>query len=124
MDPTGLPPRSTPHWSLYQRDLFERGTKYYEEPPFNTHPDELEKRAQEKLSLGGWSYASCNAGMGLTHDANRDAFKQWKIIPRMCVDTNERDTTTTIFGKRLPAPIAISPVGINKVREEEKAVEW
>lgn len=26
-DPTGLPPRSTPHWNLYQREIFVGGTK-------------------------------------------------------------------------------------------------
>lgn len=118
MDPTNLPPRSTPHWSLYQRDCFVRGTRDYIEPPFNTHPDELEKLAKERLSAGGWSYASCNAGLSDTHRANRDAFADWRIVPRMLVDTNQRDTTTEIFGKKLAAPFAFSPVGINKVRCE------
>lgn len=122
MDPTNLPPRSTPHWSLYQRENFVKGTKDYEEPPFDTHPDELERLARERLSLGGWSYASCNAGLSDTHKANRDAFQQWKIIPRMCVDTNQRDTTTEIFGRKLSAPIAFSPVGINKVSRRKQAL--
>jgi len=26
-DPTNLPNRTTPHWSLYQRDIFVGGTK-------------------------------------------------------------------------------------------------
>lgn len=33
----------------------------------------------------------------------------------MLVDTNKRDISTTIFGKKIPAPIAFSPIGINKV---------
>jgi isopentenyl diphosphate isomerase/L-lactate dehydrogenase-like FMN-dependent dehydrogenase len=33
----------------------------------------------------------------------------------MLVDTNERDTATTIFGHRVPAPIGFAPVGINKI---------
>lgn len=116
MDPTNLPPRSTPHYSLYQRDNFVRGTRDHVLPPFNTDFSHLEALAKERLSAGGWSYASCNAGLGLTHDANRKAFEQWKIVPRMCVDTNARDTSVEVFGRRLPVPIAISPIGINKVR--------
>jgi isopentenyl diphosphate isomerase/L-lactate dehydrogenase-like FMN-dependent dehydrogenase len=39
-------------------------------------------------------------------------------MPRMLVDTNTRDISTTIFGKKISAPIAFSPVGINKVSEQ------
>lgn len=119
MDPTNLPKRSTPHWSLYQRECFERGTADHQLPPFNTHPDELERLARERLSAGGWSYASCNAGLGTTHARNRTAFDTYNIIPRMLVDTTHRDTTITLFGKTLSAPICISPVGINKIYHPE-----
>jgi hypothetical protein len=120
MDPTNLPPRSTPHWALYRREKFVEATRDGQEPPFSTHPDELERLAKERLSATGWSYASCNAGLGDTHKSNRDAFKDWKIVPRMGVDTNARDTTTEIFGRKLSVPIGISPVGLNKVRFEAK----
>jgi isopentenyl diphosphate isomerase/L-lactate dehydrogenase-like FMN-dependent dehydrogenase len=76
----------------------------------------MEKLAKERLSAGGWSYAACNAGLGETNRENREAFSRWKIMPRMLVDTNLRDISTTIFGKKIPAPIAFSPIGINKVR--------
>jgi isopentenyl diphosphate isomerase/L-lactate dehydrogenase-like FMN-dependent dehydrogenase len=33
----------------------------------------------------------------------------------MLVDTNERDTSATIFGHRVPAPIGFAPIGINKI---------
>ncbi|KAJ3577934.1 hypothetical protein NPX13_g2632 [Xylaria arbuscula] len=44
-------------------------------PPFNTHPEKLRALAKEKLSEGGWSYASSNAGLSWTH---------WHAIPRHC----------------------------------------
>lgn len=37
----------------------------------------------------------------------------------MLVDTSQRDTTITLFGKKLSAPICISPVGINKIYHPE-----
>lgn len=37
MDPRNLPKRTTPHFSLYQRECFESGTKDGKLPPFNTH---------------------------------------------------------------------------------------
>ncbi|KAI9158171.1 LOW QUALITY PROTEIN: FMN-dependent dehydrogenase [Paramyrothecium foliicola] len=84
-------------------------------PPFNTHPDELERLAKEKLTQNGWYYASSNAGLSHTHLANRQAFFRHKIVPRQLVDTNERSTKTTIFGHEVSAPFGIAPVGINKI---------
>ena len=78
-------------------------------------PGKLEERAKEKLSEGGWLYASSNAGMSETHLANRQAFYRHRIIPRMLVDTNLRDTKTRIFGHKVSAPIGFSPIGINKI---------
>ncbi|UZJ56297.1 hypothetical protein CBS101457_005617 [Exobasidium rhododendri] len=119
MDPRNLPKRTTPHFSLYQRECFEAGTKDGVTPPFNTHPDELVRLAKERLSAGGWSYAACDAGLGDTNKENKEAFKRYKIMPRMLVDTNTRDISTTIFGKKISAPIAFSPVGINKIYHPE-----
>jgi isopentenyl diphosphate isomerase/L-lactate dehydrogenase-like FMN-dependent dehydrogenase len=33
----------------------------------------------------------------------------------MLVDTNSRDTSTSIFGHKVSAPIGFAPVGINKI---------
>lgn len=60
-------------------------------------------------------YASSNAGQSYTHLANRQAFYRHRIIPRMLVDTNKRDTKTTIFGHKVSAPIGFAPIGINKI---------
>jgi len=60
-------------------------------------------------------YASSNAGQSYTHLANRQAFFRHRIIPRQLVDTNLRDTTTTIFGHKVSAPIGFAPIGINKI---------
>jgi len=82
---------------------------------FSQDPGKLEERAQEKLSEGGWFYASSNAGQSETHLANRQAFYRHKIVPRMLVDTNKRDTLAEIWGHKCSAPIGFSPVGINKI---------
>lgn len=60
-------------------------------------------------------YASSNAGQSYTHLTNRQASYRHRIIPRMLVDTNERDTATTIFGHKVSAPIGFAPIGINKI---------
>ncbi|CAN9295190.1 unnamed protein product [Alternaria alternata] len=106
--------RSTPQYALYQRENFWKSNEG-EVPLFNTEPGKLEELAKEKLSQGGWFYASSNAGQSHTHTTNRQAFYRHRIIPRMLVDTNQRDTATEIFGHKVPAPIGFAPVGINKI---------
>jgi isopentenyl diphosphate isomerase/L-lactate dehydrogenase-like FMN-dependent dehydrogenase len=86
-----------------------------ETPRLMIDPGQLEAKAKEKLSEGGWYYASSNAGMSTTHLANRQAFFRHRIIPRMLVDTNTRDTATEIWGHKVAAPIGFAPIGINKI---------
>ncbi|KAK1139032.1 hypothetical protein N8T08_001336 [Aspergillus melleus] len=106
--------RTTPQWGLYQRENFWKVNEG-QTVPFNTDPIKLESLAHQKLSQGGWLYASSNAGMSQTHQANRQAFYRHRLIPNQLVDTNRRDTTTTIFGHRVSAPIGFAPIGINKI---------
>jgi len=106
--------RNTPQYALYQRELFWTPNEG-KVPLFNTHPDRLEERAEQALTQSGWFYASSNAGLSHTHLANRQAFYRHRIIPRMLVDTNIRDTKTEIFGHKVSAPIGFAPIGINKI---------
>lgn len=106
--------RNTPQWGLYQRELFWKDNTG-ELPPFSTEPGDLEDLAEKTLSLGGWYYASSNAGQSYTHLANRQSFYRHRIIPNMLVDTNKRDTKTEIFGHKVSAPIGFAPIGINKI---------
>ncbi|KAF2398960.1 FMN-dependent alpha-hydroxy acid dehydrogenase [Trichodelitschia bisporula] len=106
--------RKTPQYALYQRENFWRSNNG-EVVPFNTDPGKLEALAKERLTQNGWYYASSNAGLSYTHTANRQAFYRHRIIPRMLVDTNKRDTGTEIFGHKVSAPIGFAPVGINKI---------
>ncbi|KAJ5176299.1 uncharacterized protein N7482_002176 [Penicillium canariense] len=106
--------RTTPQWALYQRENFWKPNEG-QAPLFNTDPHKLEARAKEKLNEAGWYYASSNAGLSTTHLANRQSFFRHRIIPNALVDTNRRDTTTTIFGHKVSAPIGFAPIGINKI---------
>lgn len=114
MDPFDRPQKPV-SWMKYQRDNFISGTQHGQFPPFNTSPKALETLARTRLSQAGWLYASSNAGEGWTHEANRSAFMNWRIIPKMLEPNHERDTRISFLGKSLSAPIAFSPIGINKV---------
>ncbi|KAJ3781215.1 FMN-dependent dehydrogenase [Lentinula aff. detonsa] len=119
MDPTNKPKGSSPHYSLYQREIFRKGGTEGKLPHFSVHPDELAESTKKKLNDRAYFYANSNAGLGWTDKANREAFYAWRIIPRMLVDTNVRDLSIELFGHRIPAPILFAPIGINKLYSPE-----
>ena len=83
-------------------------------PPFPISAAELTTQAYAVLPerirawLGG-------AGREDTMRANRDAFDHWKIVPRMLVDISNPDMSVDFLGRRIAAPVMLSPVGLQKV---------
>ena len=55
-------------------------------------------------------------------DANRLAFRQWKIIPRMLRSTTHRDLRTTLFGHELESPICIAPIGVQTIFHPDREI--
>nr|WP_218851591.1 alpha-hydroxy-acid oxidizing protein [Nocardioides panaciterrulae] len=64
------------------------------------------------MSRQAWSYVAGSAGQQRTARANVEAFDRHRIVPRMLVDVEERDTSVELFGRRLPAPLLFAPVGV------------
>ena len=71
----------------------------------------LEHRARRAMSRRAWAYVAGGAGAGLTMAANRAAFAQWSIVPRMLAGASRRDLGVELFGRRLPTPLLLSPIG-------------
>lgn len=84
-------------------------------PAFSTDPTRLESAAGEVLEPGPFSYVAGGAGAGSTVRANRDALERWRVVPRLLTDATERDLSTTLFGSRVPAPVALAPVGVQSI---------
>jgi lactate 2-monooxygenase len=78
--------------------------------PFD--PEQLEAVARAKMSKQAFAYVAGGAGVELTMNANRAAFDRWRIVPRMLRDVSMRDTSVELFGRRLPAPFLLAPVGV------------
>ena len=76
------------------------------------------------MSPEAFAYVAGGAGTGATMRANRAAFDRWRIIPRMLRDVSERDTSVELFGRTLPAPFLVAPIGVLEMahREAERAV--
>jgi isopentenyl diphosphate isomerase/L-lactate dehydrogenase-like FMN-dependent dehydrogenase len=74
-------------------------------------PARLEAAARRRMSRPAWSYVAGSAGQQRTDRANRAAFDRWKIVPRMLRDISVRDMRVELFGRSLPAPLLLAPIG-------------
>jgi lactate 2-monooxygenase len=74
--------------------------------------EQLEMAAQVALSPEAFAYLAGGAGGESTMRANREAFDRWRIVPRMLRDVSRRDMSIELFGRRLPSPLVLSPVGV------------
>lgn len=85
--------------------------------PFD--PVLLEQRAQQKMNAEAFAYIAGGAGSEHTIAANRTGFDQWRIVPRMFRDVENRDTSIDFFGKKIPAPFFLAPVGVLEMAHPE-----
>jgi isopentenyl diphosphate isomerase/L-lactate dehydrogenase-like FMN-dependent dehydrogenase len=80
---------------------------------------EWERRAAETLDDGPRGYLFGGAGTEDAMRANLEAFRRWRIVPRMLRDVSERDLSTELFGTAMPAPLVMSPVGVQSILHQE-----
>lgn len=101
-------PLSAPDW---QKEIYLNGfagKKLSAKVSF----EKLERKAKKEMSREAFAYIAGGAGAEATMRANRTAFDQWQIVPRMLRNVSERDTSIELFGQRLPAPLLFAPVGV------------
>jgi lactate 2-monooxygenase len=82
----------------------------------------LERAARKKMSRQAFAYIAGGAGMERTMAANRSAFDRWRIVPRMLRDVSKRDASVTLFGRTLPAPLLLAPIGVLEMAHPEADV--
>ncbi len=102
----------------YYREIYLRGLGG-EQPPIPVSVAELERRAVEAMEPRTASYVCAGAGSEGTIDANAEAFRKRRIVPRMLRDVSERDLSTTVLGTAMPAPLLLAPIGVQKIVHEE-----
>lgn len=81
-------------------------------PLVNIDFHKLEQAAKAKLSAEAYAYIAGGAGNGTTILNNRTAFDKYRIVPRMLKDVGVRGTSIELFGKRLPSPLLLAPIGV------------
>jgi isopentenyl diphosphate isomerase/L-lactate dehydrogenase-like FMN-dependent dehydrogenase len=85
--------------------------------PLNAH--DYEALARECLDPNAWEYFRGGAGDESTLRENVLAFERWKLRPRVLVDVGDVDTSTTVLGTRIAAPILVAPMALQKLAHPE-----
>ncbi|XP_006813604.1 2-Hydroxyacid oxidase 1-like [Saccoglossus kowalevskii] len=77
--------------------------------------DDFERFAQKHLARNVFDYYRSGANLEETLKDNREAFKRYKIRPRVLRDVSHRNLSTTILGEKIDFPICIAPTAMQKM---------
>jgi lactate 2-monooxygenase len=94
-----------------RQDAVYRAGVYGHHPRVPTVYRALAREARRRLDARAYGYVAGGAGDEATQRADRTAFDAWSVVPRVLRDVSRRDTSVELFGRRLPAPVLLGPVG-------------
>ena len=100
-----------PAYGDYQNEIYLKGLHGLK-PKLPVDFRALEAKAAEALSPGVLSYVQGGCGDEYTQNLNAEAFRRWGLVPRMMVDTTQRDLAVELFGLKLPSPLMMAPIGV------------
>jgi isopentenyl diphosphate isomerase/L-lactate dehydrogenase-like FMN-dependent dehydrogenase len=72
---------------------------------------DLRERARRRLPLGIWEYAERGVEDECGMARNRAAFEAITFRPRVLRGVDKVDTSTEVFGRPVPLPLAVAPTG-------------
>jgi isopentenyl diphosphate isomerase/L-lactate dehydrogenase-like FMN-dependent dehydrogenase len=82
-------------------------------PPLNVW--EYERIFEETLDAGAFGYFAGGADDEITLRDNVDAFRRWRLRPRMLVDVSESSIETTVLGTPVSMPLLIAPTAFQRM---------
>jgi len=77
--------------------------------------DDYEAAARSLLDEQAFEYVASGAGSETTLRANRTAFDDLELLPRMLHDVSRIDTTVELFGKIHSLPVLLAPTGYHRL---------
>jgi isopentenyl diphosphate isomerase/L-lactate dehydrogenase-like FMN-dependent dehydrogenase len=109
-----------PLFGDYYREIYAKGMLAGERPTLPMAWAELEARARETLDDRAVAYVFGGAGSEDTMRANLEAFRRWRIVPRVLrKDLSVRDLSIELLGTRMPAPVLLAPIGVQTLLHDE-----
>ncbi len=104
-------PTAAPGPGRARQSLIYRAGVLGRAPQVPTDFAQLESRARAAMSHKAWAYVAGGAGSGATMRANRAAYDRHRLVPRMASGHVARDLSVELFGRRLPTPLLLAPIG-------------
>ncbi len=95
----------------YQDEIYLAGLNGMT-PDLPTDLNELEAAAAGCLTPEAFGYIAGGAGSGDTVRENADAFRRWRIVPRMLTDVAAPSYGSTVLGAELATPFLLGPLGV------------
>lgn len=80
---------------------------------------DYERRAECALDANAWAYLSGGAGDEITLAENREAFRRWRLMPRVLEKPQAPHTRVTLLGRELAHPILLAPVAYQRLFHDE-----
>jgi lactate 2-monooxygenase len=111
---TDAGPTHGPPFAGYQAEIFLRGMAG-ETPEHPISLAEVERIVEETAEPRAAAYVLGGAGSEQTMASNLQAFRRWRLVPRMLRDVSERDLSVTVAGTKMPAPLALAPIGVQSI---------
>ena len=102
-------------FASYQNEIYLAGMMQDARPERPLGLDDLEAAAYEAMTEEARGYVEGGASSGDTIRANREAFRRWRLVPRMLTDVSARDLSAEVLGTRMPAPVLLAPVGVQSL---------
>ena len=75
----------------------------------------FEEAARELLDPGAYGYFAGGAGDEWTLAENVDAFRRWRLRPRVLVDVGATNAQTTVLGTPVSLPVLVAPTAFQRL---------
>ena len=83
---------------------------------------DYEAHARAALSPEAWEYFAAHAGAGWTARANRAAWDDWSLRPRVLRAVRAIDTSRELLGATLPWPLLVAPMALQRLAHADGEV--
>jgi L-lactate dehydrogenase (cytochrome) len=81
--------------------------------------EDLRRVAKRRLPGGVFDYIDGGAEDEITLRRNREVYQQVRLRPHVLRDVSAIDTSTTLLGRPLPAPLVLAPTGFTRIADPE-----
>jgi lactate 2-monooxygenase len=109
-----------PPFGDYYREIYAKGMLAGERPAQPMAWVELEEKARQSLDERAIAYIFGGAGSEDTMRENLEAFRRWRITPRVLrQDLSRRDLSLELLGTSMPAPVMLAPIGVQTLLHQE-----